>query len=151
MVHFPHLRRTQAAAQQHVPTAQELADKNTAAECGITAAGNDGAAEQSGLPPRIVVEQPDGQVYLGEDDARLEGERRDFEAQLQASQGQAALPGTERWLDLRRLLYASSLDALILTRKRHAAVLLSAHLCLTLCSVVYAPPRCLLPPIAHPP
>ena len=80
------------------------------------------------LPPRIVVEQPDGGVILGEDDARLEGERHAFETDLAASQGQAAQPGTERWLDLRRLLYATALDTLVLTRKRHAAVLLSAPL-----------------------
>jgi hypothetical protein len=79
------------------------------------------------LPPRIVIEQPDGAVAMGEDNARLDGERADFEARLEASGGEAAQPGTDRWLDLRRLLYASALDSLIVTRKRHAAVLLSAH------------------------
>lgn len=77
-------------------------------------------------PPRIVVELPDGGVCLGEDDARLESERQATAQQQQQSQGQASLPGTEVWLDMRRLLYATALDTLILTRKRHAAVLLSA-------------------------
>lgn len=80
------------------------------------------------LPPRIVVELPDGGVFLGEDDERLVDERQAVAQQQALTTSQAALPGTEVWVEMRRLLYATALDTLVLTRKRHAAVLLSAPL-----------------------
>ena len=84
------------------------------------------ASSPKALPPRVVVELPDGGVYLGEDDARLEGERQETAQHLESVRRQAALPGTERFLELRRLLYATALETLVVTRKRHVAVLLSA-------------------------
>jgi hypothetical protein len=79
------------------------------------------------LPPRIVVEQPDGDILLGEDADRLEPERCQTAANMEEVHRQSALPGTERFLELRRLLYATALENLVVTRRRHASVVLSAQ------------------------
>lgn len=78
------------------------------------------------LPPRIVIELPDGAVMLGENSDRLLCERTLHTQQVEVAQGRGPLPGTERFLELRRLLYASALDSHVVTRRRHAALVLSA-------------------------
>lgn len=91
------------------------------------------AQTESILPPRVVVELPDGGVQIGEDPQRLQHEQ---EAQANTansrpaatSQGHraGAQPGTEQWLELRRLLYATALEAISLKRKRISSLLVGA-------------------------
>jgi hypothetical protein len=78
------------------------------------------------LPPRVVVELPDGEVRIGEDSTRLQHEQREVDRQ-RPSQRTGAQPGTEQWLELRRLLYATSLEAVSLKRKRFTILLVGAH------------------------
>jgi hypothetical protein len=80
------------------------------------------------LPPRIVIELPDGNVALGEDSCRLDDERAASALQVELAQNLAALPVTVRDLSLRRILYASALDSVVAQRKQHAIVLLGASL-----------------------
>ena len=96
----------------------------------------------SNLPPRVIVELPDGTQFLGEDEAQLADEREQYDRDVSAAQGDAAQPGTERWLELRRLVYVSSLEGLMLARQRQTAVITCApprphwHVCI--CCVVTA-------------
>lgn len=85
---------------------------------------NSGAAEDGDtLPARVVVELPDGDILLGEDSGRLRHEQPEPSAQPQAPRV-GAQPGSEQWLELRRLLYATGLEAIVLTRKRATSIIL---------------------------
>jgi len=86
-----------------------------------------GEAEHA-LPARVVVELPDGDILLGEDTGRLAHEQPETASQPQVART-GAQPGSEQWLDLRRLLYATGLEAIVLTRKRATSIILGAHLC----------------------
>lgn len=78
------------------------------------------------LPPRVVVELPDGEVQIGEDSQRLQHEQVQLAgtANRNGSTHRAgAQPGTEQWLELRRLLYATALEAISIKRKRISTLL----------------------------
>ena len=86
----------------------------------------EGAQTGSMLPPRVVVQLPDGGVQIGEDSQRLQHEQQAQQASSSSNRPGAsassnrpgAQPGTEQWLELRRLLYATALEAIALKRRR---------------------------------
>eukprot|EP00892_Ulva_mutabilis_P011089 jgi/Ulvmu1/8352/UM042_0058.1 len=100
------------------------------------AAGQAANAEQGNcsLPARVVVELPDGDILLGEDSGRLAHEQPAPSTQPQVARA-GAQPGSEQWLELRRLLYATGLEATVLTRKRATSIILGVDLVYMLMTV----------------
>jgi hypothetical protein len=124
MVRLPWLHSSRHSAHDtQARQSQRIAHSSGAEAGGKTGAELADCKEQStALPPRVLVEQPDGRVFLGEDDKRLQGETaQDFELRQQA-----ALPRVQQWLALRRLLYGQSLNGLIKKRRRQALAMLGA-------------------------
>lgn len=90
------------------------------------------AQTDSMLPPRVVVQLPDGGVQIGEDSRRLQHEQQQQPTSnrpgASASNNRpGAQPGTEQWLELRRLLYATALEAIALKRKRISSLLVGVN------------------------
>jgi hypothetical protein len=87
----------------------------------------------------LLVQLPDGGVLIGEDSQRLQHEQ-EHAASNTASTSAAtahragAQPGTEQWLELRRLLYATTLEAISLKRKRVSSLLVGTHFMLPIIS-----------------
>lgn len=93
------------------------------------------------LPPRVVVELPDGEVQIGEDSQRLQHEQVQVAgtANRNGSTHRAgAQPGTEQWLELRRLLYATALEAISIKRKRISSLLVAIDLLYMLMTIAAA-------------
>lgn len=70
------------------------------------------------LPPRIVVQNPDGDVSLGEDAHRLRYESADANRKQQAHISASLQPGGHRWLHIAFQTYAATLHSVLSTRKR---------------------------------
>ena len=91
------------------------------------------AQTDSMLPPRVVVQLPDGGVQIGEDSRRLQHEQQQQQPTSNRPGASAsnnrpgAQPGTEQWLELRRLLYATALEAIALKRKRISSLLVGVN------------------------
>lgn len=101
------------------------------------------AVDEDQLPARVIVELPDGEILLGEDSGRLRSEQP-VEPQPEAPRT-GAQPGSEQWLDLRRLLYATGLEAVVLTRKRATSIILgmcpcTQHHCIDIHAICHAVP-----------
>eukprot|EP00892_Ulva_mutabilis_P012712 jgi/Ulvmu1/9813/UM056_0054.1 len=70
------------------------------------------------LPPRIVVQNPNGDVSLGEDIHRLRHETIDASRKQQAHVAASLQPGGHRWLHIAFQTYAATLHSVLSSRKR---------------------------------
>lgn len=70
------------------------------------------------LPPRIVVQNPDGDVSLGEDTYRLRHETADAHRKQEAHLVASLQPGGHRWLHMAFQAYATTLHNVLSSRKR---------------------------------
>jgi hypothetical protein len=76
--------------------------------------GNTAAA----LPPRIVVQNPAGDVTLGEDITRLKNEVADAQKRQEAHNLESMQPGGQRWAQVAYHQYWLSLCVTLQSRKR---------------------------------
>lgn len=70
------------------------------------------------LPPRVVVQNPNGDVSLGEDAHRLRHETADAHRKQQARIVSSLQPGGNRWLHIAFQAYATTLHNVLSSRKR---------------------------------
>lgn len=102
-----------------------LESRAAAADTATAGPTSGDAKNDDTLPARVVVELPDGDILLGEDSGRLRHEQPEPSSGAQPQPPRVgAQPGSEQWLELRRLLYATGLQSLVLTRKRATSIIL---------------------------
>jgi hypothetical protein len=75
-------------------------------------------ADSATLPARVVVQNPNGDVTLGEDTARLQHEVADAQKLREAHHAQSMRPGGQRWAQVAYHQYWLSLCVTLQARKR---------------------------------
>lgn len=75
-------------------------------------------ADTTTLPARVVVQNPNGDVTLGEDTARLKHEASDAQKRRDAHHAQSMQPGGQRWAQVAYHQYWLSLCVTLQSRKR---------------------------------
>ena len=96
-------------------------------DCAKTSAVERTKSDDAALPARIVVQNPAGDVTLGEDVSRLKNEVADAQKRHEEHNLEAMQPGGERWAQVAYHQYWLSLCVTLQARKRLMLSPIGAH------------------------